>query len=371
MAEFDTFHLGNVMQTAEAIKGMRRQSITDQLRQRYLGQQIQAGEQRMQQQATQFTQEQQIENTRLLNAAMAEIAQDARAAERWVPLLQERGVMNPNVDWRSQPVEVLQENAKKVFDSTSQALSAYSRSASKNSLVHSVFQGQNGNAWYIDRNTGRAVDTGTPMQKFSPQVIERAGGLDVYDPNVRNVTTSLATPEQQIGAAADLAGAKAGATTTATAEAEKAITAPQRAEKARQLIAGIDNTISTAQDAIRGIDWKTVGPVGAISKAVPGTPAFNLAQTILTIKANVGFDRLQQMRDNSPTGGALGQVAVQELDALQSSIANLNQAQNGEQLERNLKKVIEHYGGWKRAVQQANAADSRVQELLDRYAPKK
>lgn len=38
---FETFNLGQVIQTAEAIKGMRRQSTTDALREQYLGEQIQ------------------------------------------------------------------------------------------------------------------------------------------------------------------------------------------------------------------------------------------------------------------------------------------------------------------------------------------
>lgn len=44
MAEFRTFDLGQVLQQGEAIKGMRRQGITDQLQQQYLGQNIKAGE---------------------------------------------------------------------------------------------------------------------------------------------------------------------------------------------------------------------------------------------------------------------------------------------------------------------------------------
>lgn len=37
---FEPFNLGQVIQTAEAIKGMRRQSVTDDLREQYLGEQI-------------------------------------------------------------------------------------------------------------------------------------------------------------------------------------------------------------------------------------------------------------------------------------------------------------------------------------------
>ena len=72
-----------------------------------------------------------------------------------------------------------------------------------------------------------------------------------------------------------------------------------------------------------------------------GTPAYDLYNTIQTIKANIGFDKLQDMRDNSPTGGALGQVAIQELERLEAVLGSLDQSQSEEQFKANLKKVQE------------------------------
>src|SRR5690606_12677220 len=62
-----------------------------------------------------------------------------------------------------------------------------------------------------------------------------------------------------------------------------------------------------------------------------------------TIKANAAFDKLQAMRDSSPTGGALGQVSERELSYLQATIGNLEQSQGAEQLEDNLKRVKNAY----------------------------
>jgi hypothetical protein len=45
MAEFRTFDLGRVLQTSEAIKGMRRQAETDKLRDAYMGVQMQNAQQ--------------------------------------------------------------------------------------------------------------------------------------------------------------------------------------------------------------------------------------------------------------------------------------------------------------------------------------
>lgn len=62
-----------------------------------------------------------------------------------------------------------------------------------------------------------------------------------------------------------------------------------------------------------------------------------------TIKANIGFDRLQMMRDASKTGGALGGIAVQELNLLQSTIASLSVKQGRENLAKNIEKVENQY----------------------------
>lgn len=92
--------------------------------------------------------------------------------------------------------------------------------------------------------------------------------------------------------------------------------------------------------------WNTAW--GSLLSVVPGSSAKDLDSTITTIKANIGFDRLQRMRAESPTGGALGQVAVQELVALQSTIANLDTAQSTDQFKANMKIALTQYQSWRR-----------------------
>jgi len=88
------------------------------------------------------------------------------------------------------------------------------------------------------------------------------------------------------------------------------------------------------------------GFVGGVTRWIPGTPSYKLNKTIDTIKANLGFDTLQAMRDASPTGGALGQVAVQELENLQATISSLDIGQDAETLEQNLGAIEGHYVKW-------------------------
>jgi hypothetical protein len=88
---------------------------------------------------------------------------------------------------------------------------------------------------------------------------------------------------------------------------------------------------------VRVLGRKTGDVIGAGSKTAV------LDTLLTTIKANIGFDKLQDMRDESPTGGALGQVAIQELIALQSSIAPLDPKQGPTELTANLEYILETY----------------------------
>lgn len=87
----------------------------------------------------------------------------------------------------------------------------------------------------------------------------------------------------------------------------------------------------------------TTGIGAATTQNIPGTPAFNSKALADTIRANVGFDRLNQMRQASPTGGALGQVSEFENRLLQATIGNLELSQSKEQLLENLSRVREIY----------------------------
>jgi len=110
-------------------------------------------------------------------------------------------------------------------------------------------------------------------------------------------------------------------------------------------IAGANSVLDTVAEAKKLTGWKTTGG-GGMARILPMTDARELAGKIETIKANLGFDRLQEMRQNSPTGGALGAVAVQELSALQSTVASLDQLQGPGAVMRAFDKIEKHYNRW-------------------------
>ena len=69
-------------------------------------------------------------------------------------------------------------------------------------------------------------------------------------------------------------------------------------------------------------------------------PSFrDMEALIKTLKANLGFQEIQNMRDNSPTGGALGQVTERELDFLQSAVAALDVGMSEEQIIDSLMNI--------------------------------
>jgi hypothetical protein len=141
----------------------------------------------------------------------------------------------------------------------------------------------------------------------------------------------------------------------------------------QSIISGAEGVLKEISDAKKLTGMTTAGVAG-LAKYVPATNARNLAAKLTTIQSNLGFDKLQQMRQESPTGGALGQVAVQELVALQSTIASLDQLQDPQQLYAALNKIEKHYKNWvdvmKRAKKEPSVDSDGIDDLVNRYRDK-
>ena len=96
---------------------------------------------------------------------------------------------------------------------------------------------------------------------------------------------------------------------------------------------------------------------------IPGTPAHDTKAQIETVISSIGFDRLQKMRDESPTGGALGQVSKNELDQLNASLGNLRQSQSRFAFRRNLQQVKRHYLAAVEAIRKQQIEYARMNGL--------
>ena len=81
-----------------------------------------------------------------------------------------------------------------------------------------------------------------------------------------------------------------------------------------------------------------------------------------TIKSSIGFDRLQQMREESPTGGALGQVSELELIVLQATLGSIDMDQSEGQLLYNLDRLAVIYQNMLKKI--AETGDGTFQEKM-------
>lgn len=226
------------------------------------------------------------------------------------------------------------------------------------SNVQSSFEGANGNRWLISRD-GEVKDTGVPFNsgfEYFPQA----------DGSVRAISRISGQP---VGFA--VLPEEAAQAEVRARELDRKFDAlaslPVTEAKTASALTSMDNLLTTVDEAIELVSPWTTGVAGAALGNIPGTPAQTLQKAVVTIKANIGFDRLQRMREESPTGGALGQVAVKELEALQATIANLDPTQAPDVLEKNLRRVSDQYKVWKKSVE---AAQAEVREIAGVEQPR-
>jgi len=124
----------------------------------------------------------------------------------------------------------------------------------------------------------------------------------------------------------------------AEAEAQAAALAAQNAGAMEQQ--GADIVSTDIGRAINILDTPGMLPTSGFGadwvSSVGGTGGADLRNLLNTVKANVAFDTLSQMRAASPTGGALGAVSERELSLLESAKGALDQSQSPQQLRDNL-----------------------------------
>jgi len=130
-------------------------------------------------------------------------------------------------------------------------------------------------------------------------------------------------------------------------QGQKGAAVAEKQDKVRRSLKGqFQRQSLVTQDIARAralVDGTTTGFIGNIARNVGGTPAADLSSLIDTIGANIGFKELQDMRDNSPTGGALGQVTERELALLQAVMGSLKQSQSEAQFRQNLDRLERQY----------------------------
>jgi hypothetical protein len=109
---------------------------------------------------------------------------------------------------------------------------------------------------------------------------------------------------------------------------------------------GSDIVIQEVGRAFKLMDESTLpttGGVGAFLSKIPYTASHDLSNLITTIEANAMVDKLQAMRQASPTGAGLGNVTERENERLVAAIGSLKQSQSDGQFRTNLQRVKDIY----------------------------
>lgn len=115
----------------------------------------------------------------------------------------------------------------------------------------------------------------------------------------------------------------------------------------RSKLLSTDNILNTVKEA-SGLSGEVYPVFYDVTKFLPTTDARQLKGRVETLQSALAFDRLQQMREESKTGGALGNVSNVELGLLAANLAALDPASGD--FAQQLQKVEIHYTNFKNAL---------------------
>ena len=131
-------------------------------------------------------------------------------------------------------------------------------------------------------------------------------------------------------------------------------TSPQRDAAQDYTTERATRTRQSVDELIGKVSNWTTG-VGSVLSNIPATDARNFAAELATLKANIAFGELTEMRNASKTGGALGQVSNIELQLLESTLGALDAGQSPGNLKAQLAKIRGSLDRWENAKAQGGA----------------
>jgi len=179
-----------------------------------------------------------------------------------------------------------------------------------------------------------AMPEGVTIAHGRPIPIDAGTTVHLVDPFSRQIVRSV--PKEQYEAERQKA---LGAT-----EGRKQAEMPEKYSKAVTAMQSLSLKHAILNDEIDrslALIEKNIPTTGLAAKlnVIPSSDQMTLRERLDTIRSNIGFDELQQMRDASPTGGALGQVTEYENRLLQGLLGSLNQEMTMQELQYNLKRL--------------------------------
>ena len=98
-----------------------------------------------------------------------------------------------------------------------------------------------------------------------------------------------------------------------------------------------------ALDMLEQFPKATTGMAGKLAAMKSDSPAAQVVNSLKVMQSNIGFNRLKQMRQESPTGGALGNVTIGELERLERVLGDLSIYQDPKILRENIIDIQSMY----------------------------
>ena len=202
---------------------------------------------------------------------------------------------------------------------------------------------ENGNIGLV-MSDGTIVDTGKKSLRTAGRSIRVIAGVPHIVDAVTQEWVPLSTQAGEIG----FETARSQAEFEEQQRQERLTQAPRVANALYEAV----NTTGTVDEAVENAmefleSNTTAGAIGGTLNWIPGTDMFALGLTLDTLKANLGFDRLQRMRNASPTGGALGQVSDNEIRFLVRAAGAIEQGLPPHILRERLGYLLEEYKGFR------------------------
>jgi len=110
----------------------------------------------------------------------------------------------------------------------------------------------------------------------------------------------------------------------------------------------IAQTTSFIQEVDKLMDpsFTETGFIGGVTSAVPGTPAYDREKELLSVRARLGFDQINEMKrlaaESGASGTGLGQISNIEFMSLQSTIDAIYVGMSGEAQNEALANIKKH-----------------------------
>lgn len=212
-----------------------------------------------------------------------------------------------------------------------------------------IVEGAGGHKWLIDP-TGQNPATRAIPEAVAPEPTLKPGVDVPFSPDVLDQKMSLATANRELNLPPIKAGEQytfdsSGNVTGVEVRPNSELDLKRKAAAKREqnLIASQNRKFKADLSSTRRLtkkinDGLLVTGLGAeqVADWWAGSGAADAKGLISQLQSTLSFDKLQEMRANSPTGGALGNVSEGELHLLGSSVAALSQDLSPDMLMENL-----------------------------------